>query len=205
MTKITKAIILGFIIITTTAFAWFLFTVVTEKSSLPVLGEPGHTAGPFAFTNQAGKQITEKNITGKVTVAEYFFTTCPGICKVMNSHLAEVYKVFKGRKDFAILSYTVDPETDSVPILATYAKTLNAELPYWQFMTGKKQELYKIARQDYLLAVEDTVPAGSKEDFIHTEYVALLDRQRRLRGFYDATNKMSVDKLTKDIRSLLKE
>ncbi|WP_207515190.1 SCO family protein [Longitalea luteola] len=205
MTKITKSIIIGFLILTTLGLAGFLYTLVMHTSNLPVLGEPGHTAGAFAFYNQAGKKITEKDIAGKVTVAEYFFTSCPGICKVMSRHLKEVYQAFKDREDFAILSHTVDPETDSVPVLANYARQLKAEAPAWQFLTGNKYDLYTMARQDYLLAVEDTVEAGSKEDFIHTEYVALLDKKRRIRGFYDATNKKSVDQLVNDISALLKE
>jgi protein SCO1 len=203
MTTVTKSIILGLFVITLAGAGWFLYSVFAGNRELPVLGEPGHKAGAFSFVNQKGKQITEQNIAGKVTVAECFFTTCPGICKVMSRHLQEVYKEFKDREGFAILSYTVDPETDSVPVLAAYAERLNAGLPTWQFLTGKKQALYKVVRQDYLLAVEDTVKAGSKEDFIHTEYVALLDRERRIRGFYDATNKKSVDKLIADIKLLL--
>lgn len=170
---------------------------------MPVLGEPGHIAGNFSFTNQEGKLITEKDMVGKVAVIEYFFTSCPGICKVMNKNLNLVYKSFKGRSDFAILSHTVEPETDSVPVLARYARNFNAEAPTWQFLTGNKYDLYKAARTEYLLAIEEENNSAVEEDFIHTQYVALLDKNRRIRGFYDATDRTSVDKLIKDVKTLI--
>lgn len=205
MTSVTRIITLSVFGLTLAGLIWLVARVLTGKKELPVLGEPGHVAGQFAFTNQAGQVLTEKDVAEKVTVAEYFFTTCPGICKVMNSNLAAVYQAFKGRNDFVILSHTVDPETDSVQVLAEYGKRINATLPTWELLTGPKEDLYKAARQDYLLAVEDKELAGTAEDFIHTEYVALLDKERRIRGFYDATNKESIQKLITGIRELLAE
>lgn len=205
MTGFTRVMVIGVFALTLAGIGYFVWAVTTKKEVLPVMGDAGHVAGAFAFHNQAGQLITEKEVANKITVAEYFFTTCPGICKVMNGNLVEVYRRYKDNKNFSILSHTVDPETDSVAVLAAYASRMQAVAPAWQFLTGAKEDLYYAARQDYLLAVEDTVLAGSKEDFIHTEYVALLDRQRRIRGFYDATNKKSIEKLIVDIALLLKE
>lgn len=204
MTKVTKVVIIAFFGFTLAGLVYFLWSATGTKKELPILGEPGHTAGAFTFTNQKGQTVTEKDVTGKITIAEFFFTTCPGICKVMNKHLKEVYELFKSREDFIILSHTVDPENDSVQVLAGYANSMNATLPRWQFLTGNKTELYRTARQDYLLSVTDTI-VTIKEDFIHTEFVALLDKQRQIRGFYDATNKASIKKLKEDIQSLLLE
>jgi protein SCO1/2 len=205
MTKISKIITVAIIGFTSLGLLFFLWHVAADKKSLPVLGEPGHVAGNFSFINQQGQIITDKDVAKKVQVVEYFFTTCPGICKVMNSNLDKVFQYFKNRKDFVILSHTVNPETDSVPVLAAYASQLKATLPNWEFLTGEKAKLYKAARQDYLLSVEDTVRTNTTEDFIHTEYVALLDKSRRIRGFYDATNKEGVRKLIEDIEFLVKE
>jgi len=176
-----------------------------NRQALPVLGEPGHIAGPFAFTNQDGHTITEKDVQGKVQVVEYFFTTCPGICKVMNNNLSKVYEALKDDDDCIILSHTVDPETDTVTVMKAYAQKLKAEAPSWQFLTGNKDDLYRMARQEYLLALEDTVNTNKETDFIHTEYVTLLDKNRRIRGFYDATNEASMEKMIKDIRKLEQE
>ena len=179
---------------------WFTWVFVGNKERLPVLGEPGHRAGAFSFINQDGKSITQKSVENKVTVAEYFFASCPSICPVMNKNLEEVYEKFKGNPNFAILSHTVDPERDSVPVLNAYANRFNASAPGWEFLTGSKQALYNSATQDYLLSGGD-----SSSQFIHTQYVALLDKSRRIRGFYDMTNQATILKLNGDIQQLLKE
>lgn len=181
--------------------SWFVFLALGGKKDLPVLGEAGHRAGAFSFVNQDGERITEKSVQRKVTIAEYFFTSCPSICPVMNANLKEVYEKFKNNPDFVILSHTVDPERDSVPVMKTYAKKFDAQAPAWEFLTGSKKALYASAYQDYLLAAADS----GTDQFIHTQYVALLDKNRRIRGFYDMTNKENLLKLTGDIQQLLKD
>ena len=179
---------------------WMLYFAFT-KNKLPVLGEPGHMAGSFSFVNQDGILINEKSVENKVTLVEFFFTSCPSICPRMNENLKEVYKKFKPDTGFVILSHTVDPERDSVSVLKKYAQRYSADAPGWQFLTGDKNALYQAASRDYLLAAVDS----GNSNFIHTQYVALLDRQRRIRGFYDGTNKESVSKLASDIKTLLKD
>jgi protein SCO1/2 len=197
-----SAKISAFTIIALSAFGsfWLLSNAFT-KNKLPVLGEPGHIAGSFSFVNQDGEQINEKSVENKVTLVEYFFTTCPSICPRMNENLMAVYKKFKQDTGFMILSHTVDPERDSVSVLKKYAQRYDASTPGWEFLTGDKNALYKSATMDYLLSAADS---GSS-NFIHTQYLALLDRQRRIRGFYDGTNKKSIIKLESDIKSLLKD
>ena len=180
---------------------YFLSVAFGNKTKLPVLGEAGHVAGAFSFINQDGERITEKSVRNKVTVVEYFFTSCPSICPVMNGNLKEVYEKFKTNSGFMILSHTVDPERDSVSVLKKYSARYEAEAPGWQFLTGSKESLYQCASKDYLLAVEDS----SNSSFIHTQYVALLDKKRQIRGFYDLTNKENVGKMDEAIRLLLKE
>ncbi|MEJ0083256.1 MAG: SCO family protein [Puia sp.] len=180
---------------------YFLSVAFGNKTTLPVLGEPGHVAGAFSFINQDGAYITEQSVRNKVTVVEYFFTSCPSICPVMNSNLKEVYNKFKMNPGFMILSHTVDPERDSVSVLKKYSVHYGAESPGWQFLTGNKDSLYQRASKDYLLAVEDS----SNSSFIHTQYVALLDKKRQIRGFYDLTNKENVGKMDEAIQQLLKE
>jgi protein SCO1 len=169
------------------------------KNTLPVLGEPGHRAGAFAFTNQDGKSVTDQSVQHKVTVAEYFFTSCPSICPVMNTNLKQVYEKFKTNPDFVILSHTVDPDKDSVSVLKAYADRLEAQAPGWEFLTGNKRALYAGASQDYLLSAADS---GTGQ-FVHTQYVALLDKSRQIRGFYDMSRKENIVKLETDIQQLL--
>ncbi|MFT3823601.1 MAG: SCO family protein [Chitinophagaceae bacterium] len=205
MTRISGIITIAVVAITIAGVALLAGNLIWKKNTLPVLGEPGHIAGPFSFVNQDGKTITLNDVDGKVTVAEYFFTTCPGICPIMNKNMVRVYNQYKDRNDFSILSHTVNPEKDTVPVMAAYATRYNAKAPQWEFLTGDKYALYKAAREDYLLAVADSSKTSIEEDFIHTEFVALLDKQRRIRGFYDATDSVKIDKLIVDIKQLLKE
>ena len=185
--------VIGLILLISIAFS--------NKNTLPVLGDPGHIAGSFSFTNQEGRQISEKTVADKVTLVEYFFTSCPSICPVMNENLKGLFEKFKGDARFVILSHTVDPERDSVSVLNKYAKRYGATAPGWEFLTGDKNALYTSASRDYLLAAVDS----GNSSFIHTQYVALLDKKRRIRGFYDATNKENIPKLESDIVQLLND
>ena len=202
--RLSKVIIIGFTVATLLVILYMGYSFFGKTPELPYVGEPGHTVGQFSFQDQSGRTITEKNLDGKVAVVEYFFTTCPGICKVMNKNLYDVYKAYGKDPKFIMLSHTVDPEMDSVPVLAAYAEKMKVDnSSNWHFLTGNKYDLYKAARTDYLLAVEEAdVKTGSENDFIHTQYVALLDNNRRIRGFYDATDKQSIQKLLRDIKTL---
>jgi len=196
-----KISVITIIVLSALGSFWLLSNAFSKKSFLPVLGEPGHVAGAFSFVNQDGETVNSKSVENKVTVIEYFFTSCPSICPVMNENLKDVYEKFRKDTAFMILSHTVDPERDSSSALKKYAQKYSASSPGWQFLTGDKNALYISASRDYLLSAVDT---GSSS-FIHTQYVALLDKQRRIRGFYDGTNKENVLKLESDISILLKE
>lgn len=172
------------------------------KEKLPVLGTNGHIIGGFSFVNQEGRTITSKDVQGKIYVAEYFFTTCTGICPKMNANMEKVYAIYKNEPRFRILSHTVDPEYDSVPVLKAYAEKHGANPDNWWFMTGNKKELYALARQGYM--VDDGTYTGD-EDFVHTQWFALVDGEGRVRGLYEGTKQPDIDKLITDIDRLLHE
>ena len=200
MTASEKAAAFSLLAMIVAGLVYFASIAFSNKNELPVLGEPGHVAGAFDFINQDGTHITEKDVENKVTVVEYFFTSCPSICPTMNKNLKKVYEKFKGDTSFVILSHTVDPERDSFSVLKSYAGKYGVTAPQWQFLTGDKNELYTSASRDYLLAVEDS----ANSNFIHTQYVALLDKKRQVRGFYDLSTDQNIARLDKDIQELLR-
>ena len=160
---------------------------------------------PFSFTNQDNQAITEKDIAGKVYVAEYFFTTCKGICPKMNTNMKKLYELFKNEKGFLILSHTVDPETDTVARMKRYADSLGVSTGNWWFLTGKKDSLYRAARISYLLDDPKNSNDKIEDQFIHTQFFALVDKNGRVRKIYDGLKQNELDELEKDIPKLLGE
>lgn len=163
----------------------------------------------FSFIDQNGKTVTEHNFDGKVYVTEYFFTTCKGICPKMNANMQNVFEKFKNEKDFAILSHTSMPETDSVPLMKAYEEKMIGKNPAfpakWYFVTGSKDSLYKMARQSYLLDNDKNNHINIEDSFIHTQFFALVDRQKRVRGIYDGLKLDEIARMEIDIQDLLKE
>ena len=162
-----------------------------------------HTIPYFEFTNQDGKKVTRDDLLGHIYVADFFFVTCPTICPKMTGQMHRVYNEFKDNDDIAFLSHTVMPEADSVPVLKEYTDKLNVKTKKWKFVTGDKKQIYNLARKTYFAAV--TEGDGGVNDFIHTENFVLVDKEKRLRGFYDGTSKKDVDRLIEDINALLYE
>lgn len=171
------------------------------KSRLPPIGK----VNPFTFINQDGNKVTEQDVKGKVFVAEYFFTTCKGICPIMNGNMQKVYNTFKDEKDFLILSHTSDPKNDSAQALKNYADSLNVDTKKWIFLTGDKAGLYKQARYSYKIDDPKNNPLDTEEDFIHSQYFALVNKKGEVKNIYDGRFMEEVDKMMKEIDVLLKE
>ena len=166
----------------------------------------GHRIKDFEFLDQNGDKITLDDLKGNVFVAEYFFTTCKTICPIMNDQMERVQKRFKGDSNFKILSFTVDPEIDSVSVMKTYAQKHNAVDGQWYFLTGDKDSLYHLARNSFfvLKPAEAKNVGDGGSDFIHTNNFVLVDQELRIRGYYDGTNHEEVNTLMEDIDILLK-
>ena len=184
--------VLGFVLLLV-AFYYFLFSGTTYyQSKLPVLSN----VQSFSFTDQDGKKVNNHTLEGKVYVTEYFFTTCSGICPRMNANMAKIYKVFKKEENFAILSHTCMPEKDSVPVLKRYSLGMlsgagDHNPAPWYFVTGSKDSLYRMARESYLLDNDKNNDGLNISDqFIHTQFFALVDKQQRVRGIYDGLKKV---------------
>jgi protein SCO1/2 len=143
---------------------------------------------------------------GKVSVVEYFFTSCRGICPKMNTNMKAIYETFKQEPDFMIVSNTCDPGTDSVPRLKAYADSMKADPAKWVFLTGRKDSLYQLARNSYLLDDPKNSFQKIEDQFIHTQFFALVDKNGKVRGqIYDGLKADELDKMKKDIRTLLAE
>jgi protein SCO1/2 len=198
-----SAIYLAFFVVLLAGFYYFLFRGTDNwKVKMPVLSY----VQPFSFTNQDGNQVTEKVFQNKITVVEYFFTTCKGICPKLNKNMKEIYLVYKDNPDFQILSHTCNPETDSVPVLKHYADSLDVNTAKWIFVTGRKDSLYQMARGSYLLDDPKNNVVKIEDQFIHTQFFALVDRNGKVRGkIYDGLKTLEVEQLKVDIARLIKE
>jgi protein SCO1/2 len=159
----------------------------------------------FSFVDQDGDRITNKNVEGKVYVAEFFFTTCPGICPKMNANLRPIYDRYIHEPQFLILSHTVNPSTDTVARLKVYADSLGVNAHHWIFLTGKKDSLYRAARMSYLLDDPKNNISPLDEQFIHTQYFALVDKNGNVRSIIDGLKKDELAEMQKQIDALLRE
>ncbi len=159
-----------------------------------------HRIANFSLINQEGEPFSQEDLEGKYYVTDFFFTTCPDICIDMSSQLARVQKANINREDFLIVSHTVMPEHDNPEVLKEYGESYGANFKKWVFLTGDKAEIYNLARKSYFAAVSEG--DGGPDDFIHTENFVLVDKEKRIRGFYDGTDSKSIDQLIKDIKIL---
>jgi protein SCO1/2 len=201
----------------------FLLTIVfgckgkTNQSSLPFINKPDftpewirsssedykkiHQIPPFSFTDQDGNTITEKTVEGKIYVANFMFTRCASICPKMATNLLMVQEKFKSDDNVLIFSHSVTPDLDSVSVLKKYANAHNIISAKWFLLTGKQEEIYRLARKEYYAGnIIGYYQKGN--EFLHTENVILLDNHRRIRGIYNGTLPIEMNRLIEDIETL---
>ena len=193
----------------------FVFLVVLgcqQEKKLPFLGpkEIGkqgdtlyHKIPDFKFLNQDSLWISEKDMAGKIYVADFFFTTCPTICPKMKTQLLRIYDKFAEDDRIRILSHTIDPEFDGVRVLKDYAKKLNITSPRWNLLTGKKSDIYRLGEKSYMVTAQED--ANEEGGFVHSGAFILVDQNRHVRGIYDGTKEEDVNHLIEDIGVLLKD
>ncbi len=190
-----------------------------SKKTLPIYGERTavtktvngqqvtdtdyQTIPAFKFLNQYGNSAGSKDLEGKIYVADFFFTSCPSICPIMQRNMLNVYNEFKNTPDFKIISFTIDPKHDTVPVLKNYADKLGISGNSWWLLLGDRDSVYNLAAKSYLVAVsEDSTVAGG---YMHQGYFVLIDKQKRVRGSYDGTDMKQVNQLIDDIKTLQAE
>lgn len=195
---------------------YFIYNALKPKERLPVY-QPNmvnpelvdstlhdtkkyHTIANFQLINQNGDIITEKDYENSIYIADFFFTTCPSICPIMTKNMAEIQESILEDDDIRLLSHSVTPHIDSVAQLKKYAIEKGVLDAKWNLVTGDKKQIYALARKSYLAVKNDG--DGGPFDMIHTENFILVDKERRIRGFYDGTNQEEIEKLLDDLEIL---
>ena len=163
-----------------------------------------HRISPFSLTNQDGKNLTEKDFEGKIYVADFFFTSCPGICVEMTSNMSILQEEFMEDDEVLLLSHSVTPQDDSVSVLKSYAERKEVKSGKWHLVTGDRKQIYRLGRKDYFVE-EDLGQARGPDEFLHTENFVLIDKHRHIRGIYNGLNRTSIQQLITDIKTLKAE
>lgn len=162
-----------------------------------------HTISDFHFTNQKGDTVGSRQLKGKIYVAGFFFTACPGICPRLISKMKQVQDTFLYEPGVQLISFSVTPETDGVKELDQYAGIHGIVASKWWLLTGNRDSIYRLARHDFF-ADEDMGGKKGSNDFLHTENLLLIDREGYIRGVYKGTSPADINWLIRDIHLLLK-
>lgn len=163
----------------------------------------GHTVSDFKLTNQLGQDITQQDLDGKIYVTDFFFTTCGTICPRMTKQLKRVQDAFPNEEDLMILSHSVTPDIDTVEVLARYAEKHGVDSKRWWLTTGDQEHIFELARKSYFAVIKGE--SGAEKGFVHTENFVLIDKEKRIRGYYSGVTPSDVDRLIKEIDLLLAE
>lgn len=163
-----------------------------------------HSIAPFSLTDQHGNMITDQTVAGKIHVANFIFTSCGSICPVMTKHMKLIQDEFREDTSIVLLSYSVTPWIDDVARLSEFAGKKGITSPNWHLLTGSKGDIYTLARHSYF-AEEDLGFTKDSTQFLHTEHVLLVDKNKRIRGIYNGTLQLEAEQLIKDIRLLQEE
>ena len=201
MSKKAIVYLMFFAVLFAVFYGVLMYTTDFAKVKLPVL----NTVQPFSFLKQDSSMVSQQETQGRVYVAEYFFTSCKGICPKMNKNMKAIYEKFKTDSNFLVISHTVNPEVDSLPVMRHYADSMGANSKNWWFVTGSKEALYKAARESYMLDDPKNNSKNIDEQFLHTQFFTLVDRLGRVRGVYDGIKKEEVEQLIHDISELIAE
>ncbi|MEP7237655.1 MAG: SCO family protein [Ferruginibacter sp.] len=163
-----------------------------------------HTIPAFSFTNQDGETVTEKNVEGKIYVTDFIFTRCGSICPIMTTNMGLLQAKYKDNDDILLLSHSVTPQMDSVAVLKKYAEAKGVISGKWHLLTGNEDQIYALAKKQYFAG--DTIGYyQTGNEFLHTENFILVDKHRRIRGVYNGTLSLEMDRLMDDIATLKKE
>ena len=174
----------------------------TSFTKLPIMGGSGHVIEDFTMINHHGSTTSTTDWKNKIVVTDFFFTHCPSVCPKMTRSMKTVQQANFNRRDLELISITVDPERDDPSRLNEYAKEMDIK-GNWQLLTDEKKNIYKLARNSFKIVATDG--DGGPDDFIHSELIVLIDKEKRIRGYYNGTEESEVETLLKDIERLRRE
>ena len=172
----------------------------------PTFEEPktgSHKIKNFVFTNQDSLPFGSDNLNGKIHIANFMFTSCTNICPIMTTNMTEVEKMFANNQNIQLVSFTVTPWIDNPDLLKRYKQEFTMNSSNWNFLTGNKSDIYRLARKSYF-AEEEIGFTKDSTDFLHTEHFLLVDKTMRIRGVYNGTLRLEMQQLIKDIHLLNK-
>ena len=172
----------------------------------PTFEEPktsSHKIKNFVFTNQDRLPFGSDNLNGKIHIANFMFTSCTNICPIMTTNMTEVEKMFANNQNIQLVSFTVTPWIDNPGLLKRYKQEFTMNSSNWNFLTGNKSDIYRLARKSYF-AEEEIGFTKDSTDFLHTEHFLLVDKTMRIRGIYNGTLRLEMQQLIKDIHLLNK-
>ena len=170
----------------------------------PEWNQPRHKIPEFSFTNQNGETITNQTFEGNIYIVDFFFSSCPGICPKLTKNMRSLQEIYKSDADIKLLSHTVMPWRDSIPVLKDYGFKNHVDSKKWHLVTGNKDAIYNIARNGYF-ADEDFTKTQDENNFIHTENFILVDKHGYIRGVYNGTLEVDLERLKRHIEILKKE
>jgi protein SCO1/2 len=203
MTKRSSYILFILLVFAFPITAYTIFTFHENRAKLPVYGTTEHHIQDFRLQNQEGETIRLSKWKNKIVVVDFFFTHCPTICPKMTASLKEVIEKFQNDAGIILSSFTVDPQRDSVAQLKKYAERFSINTDKWDLITGEKKDIYKLARNSFMIVATDG--DGGPGDFIHSDKFVLIDKQARIRGYYDGTDSKEIKQLILDIKKLKNE
>ena len=163
-----------------------------------------HKIPPFSFKNQNDKTITNEHYNGKIQIADFFFTTCPGICPKLTKNMHSIQEYYKSDSNIRLVSFSVMPWVDKVEQLKNYSMANKIDSSKWNLLTGDKDEIYDLARNGYFTD-ENYYKNQNKSEFIHTENFILVDHNGYIRGVYNGTIEFDVERLKRHISILKRE
>lgn len=214
--RILQGMVLVCILLLPILIFMFLKGFGTNEYELPVFFEKGvdnpfqecpitdttqHYIPDFAFTNQEGNTVGKAQMEGKITIVDFFFTSCPSICPDMSREMERVNDLFRDEAQIQIFSISIDPEYDTPAVLKEYAERHLAKAGKWDFLTGNKLDIYRLARCGFVIPTLDG--NGVADDFVHSDKFILVDELGRIRGYYSGTNREEVDLLMLEAKILL--
>ena len=179
------------------------FVTGCEKKSDAKFRVYGEVTQDFSFHNQDNQIVTKDLFNDKVVITDFFFTTCPAICPIMKRQMFRIYEAYPDQPDLLLLSHTIDPDHDTVEILKNYSEGLGIKTEKWQLVTGPQEEIFEIAKNNYMLGAlkDENSPGG----YIHSGSFVLIDKDKKIRGYYDGTDAKEVDQLILDLKEFISE